>query len=55
MIEFLCQCNHLATEFRELRTKIFSSSTFTLIKKILPKDYMEKVNDTIIDVTATSE
>ena len=55
MIKFLCQCNHLTTEFKELRPEILSSSTFALLKKIFPKDYMEKVKNTINDVTATAE
>ena len=55
VIEFLQQCNHLSTEFSELKADIFSTSTFTLIRKILLRDYMEKVNDTIIDVTASPE
>ena len=55
VIEFLRQCNHLSTEFSELKAEIFSTSTFTLIRKILPRDYMEKVNDTIVDVTASTE
>ena len=54
VIEFLHQSNHLTNEFKELKSEIFSSSTFTLLKKILPEDYIE-VNDAVADVTASAE
>ena len=55
MIEFLRQSHYLATEFKQLRSEVYSSATFTLIKKILPADYIEKVNDIVVDVTTSAE
>ena len=55
VIEFLRQSESLAKEYTELKTEVFSSSTLSLLRRILPRDYIEKVNDTISDVSATSE
>ena len=55
VIEFLRQSAHLAKEYPELTSEVYSSSTLSLLRKVLPRDYIEKVNDTISDVSATSE
>ena len=55
VIEFLRQSHYLTTEFKQLRSEVYSSTTFALLKKILPGDYIEKVNDTVTDVTASAE
>ena len=55
VIEFLRQADHLATEYPELSSEVYSSSTLTLLRKVLPRDYIEKVNDTISDVSASSQ
>ena len=55
MIEFLRECNHLTTEFKELEDEVFSSATFSLLKGILPGEYIEKMNDTSADITATAK
>ena len=55
VIEFLRQSDYLAKEYTELSAEIYSSSTLTLLRKVLPRDYIEKVNDTISDVSASSE
>ena len=55
VIKFLHQSHYLITEFTELKSEIFSSSTFALLKKILPEDYIEKVNDAAADVTASAK
>ena len=54
-IEFLRLSHHLATEFTKLKSEVFSSSIFALLKEILPGDYIDKVNDTVTDVTASAE
>ena len=48
-------CHHLATEFTKLKSEVFSSSIFALLKEILPGDYIDKVNDTVTDVTTSAE
>ena len=55
VIEFLRQADHLAKEYPELMSEVYSSSTLSLLRKILPRDYIEKVNDTISDVSASSQ
>ena len=55
VIEFLRQSDHLAKEYPELTSEVYSSSTLSLLRKVLPRDYIEKVNDTISDVSASSE
>ena len=55
VIEFLRQSDSLAKEYPELSPEVYSSSTLSLLRKVLPRDYIEKVNDTISDVSATSQ
>ena len=55
VIEFLRQADYLAKEYTELSSEVYSSATLTLLRKVLPRDYIEKVNDTVSDVSASSE
>ena len=46
-IEFLREAGDLAKSYPDLHNEIYHSSTLKLMKKILPRDYIEKINDLI--------
>ena len=53
--DFIREAEMLAKEFSELENEIYSSGTTALLSRVLPKEYSEKVNDTIADVNSTEQ
>ena len=54
--EFIQEAESLAADFADsLENEVYSSSTTHLLKKILPREYSEKVNDAITDVNSSDK
>merc|ERR1712105_304870 len=54
--EFIREAEGLATEFPDaLQNEVYSSSTTHLLRKILPRDYSERVNDAISNVDSSDK
>ena len=54
-IEFLREAEELAKTYPELRNEVYNSSTSKLLKRAMPKEYIEKINDLISGCRATEK
>ena len=52
-LEFIRQITVLAEDFPELKNEVYSSYTTKLLCKVMPRDYVEKINDEMTDVNVT--
>ena len=54
--EFVREAEILAKEFPDaLDNEVYSSNTTALLRKVLPHEYTEKINDTIVDVNKSDK
>ena len=54
-IEFLREAEELAKTYPELKNEVYNSSTSKLLKRAMPKEYIEKINDLISGCRATEK
>ena len=52
-LEFIRQITVLGEDFPELKNEVYSSYTSNLLYKVMPRDYVEKINDKITTVNIT--
>ena len=52
-LEFIRQIAVFAKDFPELKNEVYSSNTTNLLFKVMPRDYIEKINEEITDVNIT--